>query len=128
MAEINIVLDGKPIPKARPRFLRSCNRVYNSQAKIHKKQRYKLQESYGSKEPLKGIIDITVIFVFERLKCRKDDIYHVNTPDIDNLLKALFDVGNGILWVDDRQIAQVHSKKIYGEEAKTVITIREIED
>ena len=128
MTQINIVLDGKPIPKARPRFIPSCSRVYNSQHKIQKKERWRLQEEYGSNQPLKGIIDLTVIFVFERPKCRKDDIYHTDTPDLDNLLKFLCDIGNGILWADDRQVAQIHAKKIYGENAKTVITIREIEN
>jgi len=29
--------------------------------------------------------------------------------DLDNLIKACSDSGNGVLWVDDRQIMQIHA-------------------
>ena len=36
------------------------------------------------------------------------------------------DVGNGILWYDDSQIVNIAAVKIYGEQAKTIITVREV--
>jgi Holliday junction resolvase RusA-like endonuclease len=42
---------------------------------------------------------------------------HIKKPDIDNLVKGLFDSLNGIAWADDNQVYEMHNvKKIYGEE------------
>lgn len=36
---------------------------------------------------------------------------HVGRGDLDNVLKAVCDAGNGVLWADDRQVAQVFMGK-----------------
>lgn len=38
-------------------------------------------------------------------------------PDIDNYLKAIFDVLNGELWYDDKQIVEVHATKQWSSES-----------
>jgi Holliday junction resolvase RusA-like endonuclease len=40
---------------------------------------------------------------------------HTKKPDIDNLLKGLFDSVNKIVWIDDNQVYQTTVRKIYGE-------------
>ena len=45
-----------------------------------------------------------------------------------NLIKFTLDVANGILWHDDRQVCCVGSVKIYGEQPRTIITVREINE
>jgi Holliday junction resolvase RusA-like endonuclease len=40
---------------------------------------------------------------------------HVKKPDIDNLVKGLFDSLNGLAWVDDAQVFEVSSRKLYSE-------------
>ncbi len=44
-------------------------------------------------------------------------------PDKDNLDKFIFDVGNGILWVDDKQIVDGRTQKIYSLNPRTEITV-----
>ena len=46
-------------------------------------------------------------------------------PDIDNLLKFVMDVGNGVLWKDDSQIYKVDMEKIYSVNGYTKITVVE---
>lgn len=42
---------------------------------------------------------------------------HTKKPDIDNLIKGLFDAANGIAWVDDNRVASIGSvQKIYSDE------------
>jgi len=53
---------------------------------------------------------------------------HVNTPDLDNLIKFMNDTFNGILWKDDRQIAEIFATKRYSENVSTKIIIVEVED
>lgn len=38
----------------------------------------------------------------------------MNSKDVDNIAKAVLDSGNGICWIDDRQIAVLHICKLIG--------------
>ncbi len=35
-------------------------------------------------------------------------------PDMDNVVKAVFDAINGVVWLDDTQVATLHAIKRYG--------------
>lgn len=64
--------------------------------------------------PLEGAVKMTVIFNFIRPKTvSKKRVYPIVNPDIDNLLKALLDAGNKILYKDDSQVCELNSKKVY---------------
>lgn len=41
--------------------------------------------------------------------------WHTGKPDGDNVLKALGDGLNGIVWKDDSQVASMRLTKVYGE-------------
>ncbi|MBL5767998.1 RusA family crossover junction endodeoxyribonuclease [Heyndrickxia sporothermodurans] len=49
----------------------------------------------------------------QKKKERYNGAIHKSKPDIDNLIKGLFDSLNKIAWKDDNQVYEVHSKKIY---------------
>lgn len=53
-------------------------------------------------------------------------IPHVCKPDIDNLIKFVFDALNGICWEDDRRILAVNAKKVYSENPCTKIYIKPV--
>lgn len=84
-------------------------------------------------EPWPEPLSVSVQFVFPRPArlCRKRDpawrLPKVDKPDIDNLLKALLDGLNGVLWADDKQVFQVtDSSKWYAakdESPKTVLMV-----
>ncbi len=38
----------------------------------------------------------------------------ITRPDLDNLVKAVKDALNGVLWRDDSQVIELEAKKIYG--------------
>lgn len=51
-------------------------------------------------------------------------VYKNTKPDIDNLLKNLWDSCNGILWVDDSKIVEIGCiKKIYGLEPRIELEV-----
>lgn len=58
--------------------------------------------------------------------CRDRVIAPNKKPDIDNILKAVFDALNGYAFEDDCQITQVQSEKVYATEPFVEVTINEL--
>lgn len=53
--------------------------------------------------------------------------YHTVKPDIDNLIKGLFDAANGIAWIDDNRIAELGTiKKVYSDKPGIIFEVEEI--
>ena len=46
--------------------------------------------------------------------------------DLDNYIKFILDVGNGILWNDDSQIIEIHAVQKYSETPCTIIEVEAI--
>ena len=55
-------------------------------------------------------------------------LYHIKRPDIDNLIKFIYDVCNGIVWKDDSQVVDEYAKKVYGEVSRTLLWITVLEN
>ncbi len=47
----------------------------------------------------------------------------ITRPDLDNLVKAVKDALNGVLWRDDSQIIELEAKKVYHDPPGVDITI-----
>jgi Holliday junction resolvase RusA-like endonuclease len=47
---------------------------------------------------------------------KKKTGWHVSRPDIDNIVKAILDGLNGVVFADDASVAQLVASKEYGEE------------
>ena len=58
---------------------------------------------------------------------RVDIVFNVpnrkNTCDIDNLIKAIFDAGNGIVWPDDRWIDAVSARRRLSDDHITTVEV-----
>lgn len=53
--------------------------------------------------------------------------WHTKKPDIDNLVKGLFDAANGVAWVDDNRIVSIGQiKKVYSDKPGIVFSVEEI--
>lgn len=61
-------------------------------------------------------------------KERMNGVVHKSKPDIDNLIKGCFDAFNKIVWKDDNQVYEVHSKKLYSFNPGIGIEIWELEE
>ena len=96
---MNIIFDIEPIPKGRPRFTRfggvytpPMTRAYESTIAYMARQYFK--------KPLEGDVRLTITFRVKRM------------ADLDNLVKAVTDALNGIVYNDDRQIVEIHAFRI----------------
>jgi Holliday junction resolvase RusA-like endonuclease len=76
--------------------------------------------------PMSGPLQVDMEFYFVKPKSAKRT-HHTVKPDVDNVVKAVLDNGNGIIWEDDRQIVKITASKCYADVAKTVINIRGID-
>lgn len=130
---INIIVKGKPIAKRRPRFARRGKFVvaYNDQET--EESRFLWEVKNQIHQCLEGALIVYCCFHMPRPKNHyKVDgklkegvpVAHTKKPDLDNLLKFIFDCLNGVAWKDDSQIATFTANKVYGDEPKTEITIR----
>jgi len=52
----------------------------------------------------------------------------MHTMDLDNLIKAILDAGNGIAYPDDRWIDQIVARRRPGTAYRTVMTVQELPD
>jgi Holliday junction resolvase RusA-like endonuclease len=47
-------------------------------------------------------------------------------PDIDNVIKGIFDAINDIVFLDDKQVVSLLVSKLYAEQARVVVRAYEI--
>lgn len=97
---IRIVIEGEPIPAARPRY--SVRRVYQPQRNVEYRRRIQAaaRVAMTGKEPMSGALSV-VVKLYRKYKPAAR-----NYGDVDNHLKALFDGMNQIVFFDDRQITR----------------------
>lgn len=128
-----ITLAGEPKGKGRPRFVRKTGRAFTPEKTrtYEAALRYTAQETMAGRELLEGalIVNVDARFAIPQSwsKKRKAEAYwHTGRPDADNLLKTL-DSLNGVVWLDDAQIAHVVIRKQYASAPMLVITVETAE-
>ncbi len=57
---------------------------------------------------------------------REGRIYPTTRPDFDNIIKAITDALNGVLWEDDRQVIDGRIQQFYSDEPRVVVEVEEI--
>lgn len=112
MNSINLKFDIRP--KAKQSF-RIGKHNYQSKDVIAYQNAIKLMAKSQLKQfdPFTEAISVYVVFAYKIPANKKNVKFKSSKPDIDNLLKGLFDGLNKIAWVDDSQIVEVHAMKIY---------------
>jgi Holliday junction resolvase RusA-like endonuclease len=114
---IDLVIYGKPVGKARPRFSRRGNKVVTftpRETQIYEQNVKSLaQVAMLGKTMLEGPVKVTITAYFAH---KKKTGWHISRPDIDNVVKAILDGLNGVVFADDAVVAQLVASKHYGEE------------
>ena len=132
----NFEIIGEPQGKGRPRFSTRGGFVktytpektasYENFVKLCYLNKYKGQK-------LDGEIIAEIIAYFsipksfskkKRLEAIEGKIKPTKKPDTDNIAKTILDSLNGIAFEDDKQVVALLVKKLYGEEAKVVVTLK----
>ncbi len=121
------VIPGRPIPWMRARTRN--NRYFDAQADKKVAVRYLVRSQMRIKEPISDPLKLTIEFHMSVptswTKKRRESVLktpHRPTPDLDNMVKFICDALNKVLWVDDSLIYEIHSRKFYNLEPKTVFS------
>lgn len=130
MLAVTFTIHGKPHAKQRPRFVRATGRTYTpgETVKFEALVGDKARELF--KVPIAGPVKLTVLATFKppeswSKKKRAEHMggYHTQKPDSDNLGKSICDGLNRIAFADDSQIAEIHCRKMWGENEGTLVMI-----
>lgn len=113
---IDLVVYGKPIGKARPRFGRNkhSGKVVTFTPKATKDYEQEIattaQCAMFGKMLMEGPLKVTITAFFLH---KTKQGWHTSRPDIDNVVKAVLDGLNGVVFKDDAAVAHVDATKQY---------------
>jgi len=129
---------GKVAGKGRPRFSSRGGKIRTfTPAKTRAAETFVKtfgRQAFAGRAPFNGPVSLSVCMMVAIPKswsrAKRENAYWVTAkPDIDNTLKLLADSLNGIAWVDDSQIADVHVTRVYSPTAtidRTMVSIESL--
>ena len=141
---MEIVIYGEPIPQGRPRFTKTGH-AYDPERSRNYKQLVRFWVTQHLKKiddwkPFENALCVDLTFYMgipsswskkKRIQAIQGQIRPTSKRlgDLDNIVKAILDANNGLLWVDDRIITDLSARKRYtGELARVVIKITEVKE
>lgn len=137
-ATVAFVIPGTPVGKGRPKFARRGNFVttYTPEktASYENLVKVKAEEAMRGIPPFDGAVCVGIhLFVtppasWSQKKQREavsgHGIFPTTKPDVDNVIKGIFDAMNEIVWKDDKQVVDVVVSKRYCTTARAVVEVR----
>lgn len=122
---------GRPQPKQSVRFARGAVRAYQPAKIVNFHALVATFAKQAIPAPLEGAIHLRLSIVLRTpaswSKKRKSALnYATVRPDLDNSSKAFMDGMNGIAWIDDKQVVDLHVTKAYGNRDAVVVTVTEL--
>jgi Holliday junction resolvase RusA-like endonuclease len=135
---INFTIPGVPVAKGRARFAKRGAFVHSYTPEKTRTYEDHVREvavaAMGSGEPLETplkayiYIKLPVPKAFSKKKTAEalvGLIRPAKKPDIDNYIKSVMDGLNGVCYVDDCQIVDLHSTKVYSTDPGVDVLIME---
>lgn len=136
---IHFKYTGEPVGKGRPRISRRGAHVHTytpEKTRLFEEAiRFELMAStcetmpiYEAGVPLKAEILMAVKIPTsyskkKKERCLNGEITPTKKPDVDNVVKAIFDALTGFAFEDDSQIIEITAEKIYAEAPFVDVTI-----
>lgn len=131
---VRLFIPGDPVPKGRPRaFQMQRGRIGHYTPKKTRnwetETRRIAREAMQAKTLMEGPVRLEVMAVFsapgswprwKRNLVENQHIFPTGRSDVDNVVKALSDALNGVVWHDDGQVVDLVARKRYS--SKTVPT------
>lgn len=137
MSEVSFEIPGEPRGKGRHRAQVVRGRIHtftpDETARYENLVKLCARQAMRSRPPITGAVEVEIIAQFtvppswskKRQRRALDGLECPTKFDVDNLAKAIFDGANGVLFVDDKQVAELRIVKGYGPMAFARVTMRE---
>lgn len=125
---------GEPVAKGRPRFTRQGRAYTPAKTKGYEDEIKSIAlGAMAGREPLEtpvaAYVYITYAIPESYSKKRKADCLEgrerPKKNDIDNVCKAILDACNGIVYLDDKQVCDLHATKRFGDVPMVEVLFRE---
>lgn len=103
----------KPVAKGRPRFGKGSVFTPEKTRKYEQIVRNEAEKAMAGRPPFDGPVGVRCQFCFRipKKSAENEGEWRVERPDLDNLLKAVTDAMNGIVYNDDSQIVMTLTTK-----------------
>lgn len=130
------VIPGVPVGKGRPKFARRGNfvttytpektAIYENLVKV------KAEDAMQGRRIIDSAVSVAIsIYVTPpaswSLKKQREalagSVYPTSKPDVDNVIKGIFDAMNEIVWRDDKQVVDMTVQKRYSETACARVSV-----
>lgn len=127
---VKFFIPGLPVAKQRPKFAvrGGFARAYTPAKTRDYENLVKSIAQKSILRPLEGPLCVDLVFYMPipkstpKGKCL-ENTPHTKRPDADNLGKLVLDALNGVAWLDDSQVFEIHIKKLYSENPRTEVKI-----
>lgn len=138
-APLYFVVEGPAVGCQRPRFTRFTNRIYTpSKTREYQKLVKTLAKAaIQGQEMFPGAVCVKIEVQMEpvksmpkknRLLALLGKIFPTKKPDLDNVVKSIFDGMNEVVFKDDCQVVDLHASKRYGPGSFVAVTIIDLEE
>ena len=135
---VTFIVYGEPQGKGRPRFVRRGNHIstYTPQkTKTYEDEiRMMAKAAMGASGPLDTPMTVAIYIrvgipaSYSKQK-RKDALAGIikpmKKPDLDNVAKCFLDSMNEIVYLDDKQVVNLHVTKVYAETPAVEVMVKE---
>lgn len=132
LRSVMLTIPGKPFAKQRHRSTKD-GRMYTPQETVSFERTVGQIALPKFPAPIAGPVRLTIIATFEppqswskKKRAAHLERHHTQKPDLDNIEKAIKDGLNRVAFADDSQVAEMVSRKAWGEQAQTVVFIEEL--
>jgi Holliday junction resolvase RusA-like endonuclease len=132
-SSLEFILDGIPVPWATR--VGSGKYAYSPRYKEKQYAQWRIREMHRG-GPLSCAVRLDFTFYMPipastskklRAKILQGEVRHIKKPDTTNLQKFHEDILVGIVLLDDNQVVEIHSKKLYAEIPSTHIKVFSLE-
>lgn len=142
---IQFTIPGQPVAKGRPRFrimksaagpdfvsTYSPPETQRYEAKVAQIAKQAMGSTFPTSAPIEVLIELRMQIPVswskkKQVAASKGEVRATKKPDADNMLKAVTDACNGIVWADDSQIVITTVRKLYHAEPCVIMAVREVE-